>query len=81
MFYVSCYCITLNPDARQFDQRSAVAFLVYDSMDGDSARGDYAKKLYGVVRPLLKWTTQFSPNTEGPVADAAEHRPLIGRSA
>jgi len=81
MFYVSCYCLTLNPDTRQFGERSAIAFLVSDGLDGDSARGDYAKQLYGVVRPLLRWTTQFSPNAEEPVAGAAEHDPLIGRTS
>jgi lipopolysaccharide transport system ATP-binding protein len=36
----------------------AVAFQVVDSMDGDSARGDYGGPYPGVVRPLLKWETQ-----------------------
>ena len=34
----------------------------FGSLDGDSARGDWAGEMYGVVRPLLKWSTQFSPN-------------------
>lgn len=81
MFYVSCYCLTLNPDSKQFNERSAVAFYVSDNLDGDSARGDYAKKLGGVVRPLLKWTTQFYPNGNKPADRALEHDPLSGRSA
>ena len=77
MFFVSCYCLTLNPDIKQFNERSAVAFYVSDSMDGDSARGDYTKKLGGVVRPLLKWTTRFSPNGKKPAGGLAEKDTLI----
>jgi lipopolysaccharide transport system ATP-binding protein len=61
MMFISCYCITLNPDTRQFAERNAIAFHVNDKLDGDSARGDYAKEMGGVVRPLLKWTTRFNP--------------------
>ena len=58
-----------------------IAFHVVDSLEGDTARGDFTKKLEGLIRPLLKWTTQFSPNTEEPIAGMAEHDPLIGRSS
>lgn len=81
MFYVSCYCLTLNPDIKQFMERSAVTFFVSDSLDGDSARGDYAKKLGGIVRPLLKWTTQYHSNGKKPVSGAADRDPLSGRLA
>ncbi len=37
---------------------NAVAFQVIDREGGDSARGDYAGPLPGVVRPLLEWTTR-----------------------
>lgn len=43
----------------QFYEEDAVAFHVIDSMDGDSARGDYAGKMDGVVRPMLQWSTHF----------------------
>ena len=33
----------------------AIAFQVVDLMDGDSARGDYAQNLRGIVRPKLDW--------------------------
>lgn len=56
--YVSCYCLTLEPDTVQFDGPSVVAFQVIDSLDGDSARGPYAGVMPGFVRPLLKWNTQ-----------------------
>jgi lipopolysaccharide transport system ATP-binding protein len=37
---------------------NAVAFQVIDREGGDSARGDYAGPLPGVVRPLLEWATR-----------------------
>ena len=51
---------TPDPVIVHFYERDAVAFQVIDSLDGDSARGDYAGSVPGVVRPLLRWTTQFS---------------------
>jgi lipopolysaccharide transport system ATP-binding protein len=54
---------TLEPVIVHFYERDAVAFQVVDSIDGDSARGDFAGPMPGVVRPLLRWTTQFSPRT------------------
>lgn len=35
--------------------RDAISFQVYDTMTGDSSRGDYAQNFAGVVRPLLQW--------------------------
>jgi len=51
---------TMDPVLTHFFERDAVAFQVIDSLDGDSARGDYGGPLPGVVRPLLRWTTEFS---------------------
>ena len=45
----------------QFYESDTVAFNVIDSVDGDSARGDYTGHMYGVVRPKLPWSTQFKP--------------------
>ena len=66
--FVTCNLLTLNPNVLQFRERSAVAFHVIDTLDGDSARGDFVKKMPGVVRPLLKWTTQFNPHEQKPAA-------------
>jgi lipopolysaccharide transport system ATP-binding protein len=38
-------------------ERNAVAFQVIDSQAGDSARGDYVGPMPGLMRPLLRWTT------------------------
>jgi len=64
LMFVSCHCLTLNPNTSQFHERSAVALNVVDSHDGDSARGDYVGRMSGMVRPLLKWNTQFTPNPQ-----------------
>jgi lipopolysaccharide transport system ATP-binding protein len=39
-------------------ERGILSFQVTDPGEGDSARGNYAGPLPGVVRPLLKWTTR-----------------------
>jgi lipopolysaccharide transport system ATP-binding protein len=49
---------TINPVTVHFFERDAVAFQIIDSLDGDSARGDFAGPMLGVVRPLLNWKTQ-----------------------
>ncbi|KXK05453.1 MAG: polysaccharide/polyol phosphate ABC transporter ATPase [Acidobacteria bacterium OLB17] len=49
---------TYKPLIVHFVARDAVAFSVVDSLEGDSARGDYAGLLPGVVRPMLEWTSE-----------------------
>lgn len=61
-FFVEASVITVNPNITQFNAREAVAFQVIDSLDGDSARGDWAGAMRGLIRPALKWDTQFSSN-------------------
>jgi len=39
--------------------RNAVAFQVVDSPSADSARGDYVGPMPGLMRPLLRWTTEI----------------------
>jgi lipopolysaccharide transport system ATP-binding protein len=51
--------------------RDVVAFQVIDSLDGDTARGDYAGPMPGAVRPLLKWTTTFTPDGHVPAETLA----------
>ena len=53
---------TMDPLTVHFYERDVVAFQVIDHGNGDSARGEYAGHIPGVVRPLLRWTTEFSPN-------------------
>ena len=57
-FYVSVSLTTYEPLNIHFNERDAVAFLITDSLEGDSARGDFAGQLEGVVRPILDWETK-----------------------
>jgi len=57
---------TMDPVMIHFWEREAVAFQVMDSLDGDSARGDYAGPYGGVVRPIFPWTTNYAPLAETP---------------
>ena len=59
---------TMDPVRVHFFERDIVAFQVIDSLDGDSARGYYAGPMPGIVRPLLNWTSQFSPSNSAPPA-------------
>ncbi|WP_035056956.1 ABC transporter ATP-binding protein [Desulfuromonas sp. TF] len=61
MLFVNCHLLTLFPETLQFSEFNAVTFQVVDSLEGDSARGDYAKNMPGVVRPLLEWNTEYVP--------------------
>jgi lipopolysaccharide transport system ATP-binding protein len=56
---------TMDPVKVHFYETDAVAFQVIDSLDGDSARGDFAGHMPGVVRPLLHWTTLFCASERG----------------
>lgn len=57
--YIDAAMTTLEPPVGQFYERDAIAFQVYDSLDGDSARGDWGGQLGGAVRPKLTWTTEY----------------------
>src|SRR5688572_15658829 len=62
---------TMDPVKIHFFERDVVAFQVIDTMDGDSSRGDYAGPMPGMVRPMLNWTSQFTPanpSAGGPTA-------------
>lgn len=52
---------SLNPVLVHADVPEAISFQVVDSLDGDSARGEYAGPMPGLVRPMLRWTTEFRP--------------------
>jgi lipopolysaccharide transport system ATP-binding protein len=64
--FVEALAVTLSPNILQFAEREVMAFEVVDSRDGDSARGDWAGRMKGVVRPLLKWETRYEPNGHVP---------------
>lgn len=71
--YIGPAIRTLEPNTLQFYERDAVAFQVVDCPGADTARGDYPGKIPGVVRPLLKWETEY----QGGVADATAPRVVV----
>ncbi len=56
-FFVSVSTATFEPLNIHFNERDAAAFIVTDSLEGNSARGDFAGQMDGVVRPILEWET------------------------
>lgn len=48
-----------QPFTAIFTARDAVAFQVIDTLEGNSARGDWGRRIGGVMRPLLEWETEF----------------------
>ena len=59
-FFVNAALITQHPRIKQFYERDVVGFNVIDSMEeGESARGEWATGITGVVRPLLQWETDY----------------------
>ena len=70
--FVTVGLITMDPVVDQFLVHDAVAFQVVDSLDGDSARGDVADHMAGVVRPMLPWSTSFLGPLEERPGRAAE---------
>lgn len=69
--FVGAAISTMDPVALHFYERDAVAFQIIDSMDGDSARGEYAGPMPGVVRPLLQWSTRMISKSDQPVTAQA----------
>lgn len=63
-FIVNCAIVTYLPKMDvHFNARDAVSFDVFDPMTGETARGDYAGKMTGAVRPLVDFeTSQISTN-------------------
>jgi lipopolysaccharide transport system ATP-binding protein len=58
--YVGAAVSTLDPVMVHFYEPHVVGFRVIDNHDVGSARGDYRGPYPGVVRPALKWTTEYS---------------------
>ena len=57
MYVITCSLLTKDPDVLQFSERTAVSFNVSDNFEGNTARGDFSRKIPGVVRPYLDWET------------------------
>lgn len=53
---------TYQPYEVHFDQADAIAFTVNESTEGETARGDYAGHIPGIVRPMLESCTEMVGN-------------------
>jgi lipopolysaccharide transport system ATP-binding protein len=62
ILFASPGLFTRDPVSIQFLAREAVAFQIVDTLEGDSARGDWNGNFSGIVRPILKWSTEYSPS-------------------
>jgi lipopolysaccharide transport system ATP-binding protein len=62
-FFILAQLNTLEPHMLvQFSESEAASFQVVDRMQGgNTARGDWARKIPGIVRPLLRWETEYTP--------------------
>jgi len=60
--FVTCSLITRNPDVSQFSENQVIAISITDIMGEETARGDWAEEMPGIVRPRLEWTTRFTEN-------------------
>ncbi|HEY0048638.1 MAG TPA: Wzt carbohydrate-binding domain-containing protein, partial [Pyrinomonadaceae bacterium] len=58
-FSVTVVAFTAAPYEEHFFERDVIDFHVFDSLDGDTARGDFGGIMIGVVRPLLHWETDI----------------------
>ena len=59
MYYIRATMRTLERKKRHFDEQDIMAFSIIETAVGESARGEWAGKMPGVVRPLLKWETNY----------------------
>jgi lipopolysaccharide transport system ATP-binding protein len=74
MLFVDAALTTLDPNIHQFTERQVVAFQVVDTTEGDAARGDWAGRMKGAVRPLLQWQTRTEQPAHGAVTTVVEEQ-------
>jgi len=60
--FVSSGLLTLDSRPPQFHVRDALSFRVTEIPGGSPARGGWLGPMGGVVRPVLTWRTEFSPD-------------------
>lgn len=57
--FVHANMISLEPPINHFAAADVIAFQVFDSLEGDSARGVYVGPLNSIVRPAFEWNTEY----------------------
>ncbi len=68
-FSVAPVLKTINPSIQRFRVDEAIVFQIIDDMNANDPSGQYAGHMGGVVRPLLKWETQFKPNASDDIVE------------
>lgn len=63
--YINVTMRTSTRRHKRFLVRDAITFNVVDSLESGSARGEWAGRLIGAVRPLLKWETHYRKEGDG----------------
>ncbi len=58
MIYISAQMKTVEPAQRHFKAHQQIAFHVVDTMEGDSARGNWVGGIDSAFRPKLDWQTE-----------------------
>lgn len=61
MTFVGIGMLTLQTRTSHIVESELIAFYVADTDEKDAARGDWTGGMNGIVRPLLKWDTKFTP--------------------
>ena len=72
LYSIRSALITTNPHSVICNIPNSMAFTVMDSLDGNSARGDYGGPLGGVQRPMLEWKTHHENTQDWPRFEAAD---------
>lgn len=58
--FVHANMLSLDPPIVRFSAQDAIAFQVFDSLQGNSARGVYVGPLNSIVRPAFEWQTTYN---------------------
>lgn len=60
LHYLTASMVVLEPrSATVFDEDDIICFKVEDPMEGEVSRGDWIHNMPGIVRPMLKWDTEY----------------------
>lgn len=60
MIYISAQMKTVEPAQRHFKAHQQIAFHVVDTLEGDSARGNWVGGIDSAFRPKLEWQTEVA---------------------
>lgn len=58
-FFITAAAFNTQNNGTLFSEREIFGFHVFDSIEGDTARGDFGGTMKGIVRPLLQWETEL----------------------